>query len=76
MSTQRVDWFRVLTDLKAQGYTLYQVADRTGIPRTTLIGYKDGGVEPKHSDGEQLLSFWESIMIPPLPLRADTRRLK
>lgn len=71
---QRVDWFRVLTDLKAQGYSIYQVAEVTGIPRTTLLGYKDLGAEPKHSDGESLLAMWERAMVPHVPTRSEPRR--
>lgn len=71
---QRIDWFRVLSDLKAQGYSIYAVSEHTGIPRTTLLGYKDLDVEPKHSDGELLLAMWERQMIPATPTKSDTRR--
>ena len=70
----RIDWFRVLTDLRVQGYSLHGVSEVTGIPRTTLIGYKDLDVEPRHSDGEALLALWERAMLPPLPTKESHRK--
>lgn len=70
---QRIDWFRVLTDLRVQGYSLYAVADETGIPRKTLDGYRSQGAEPRHSDGELLIALWERVMLPPLPMMIDAR---
>lgn len=53
----RVDWFRVLVQLKGEGYSLHMVSHFTEIPKSTLIGYKQGS-EPRYSDGKRLLSFW------------------
>jgi len=53
----RVDWFRLLVQLKGEGYSLYMVAHFTEIPKSTLIGYKQGA-EPRYSDGRRLLQFW------------------
>ncbi len=53
----RVDWFRVLVDLKAADLSLRQVEDLTGISRSALDRYK-GGVEPAHADGERLIALW------------------
>jgi hypothetical protein len=53
----RVDWFRLLEQLRAEGYSLYAVAHFTSIPRSTLIGYKDGSQPPYHL-GVCLLQFW------------------
>lgn len=53
----RVDWFRVLVDLDRAGFPLSDVADQAEIPRTTMLGWQQGR-EPRHADGETLLSFW------------------
>lgn len=53
----RVDWFRLLTQLKDEGYSLYAVSHFTGIPKSTLIGYKQGS-QPSYHQGVNLLKFW------------------
>lgn len=53
----RIHWFRIFVDLKAQGYSMYAVAHFTAIPKSTLIGFKNGS-EPRFSDGQKLLRFW------------------
>lgn len=53
----RIDWWRVLHDLCADGGSLYQVSRITSIPRTSLQNYKQG-VEPSHSIGMCLLRLW------------------
>lgn len=71
---QRIDWFRILTDLRVQGYSLYAVAEQTGIPRKTLDGYRNQDAEPRHCDGELLLALWERVMLPPVPTVQDHRK--
>lgn len=56
-SSVRIDWFRLLDQLKAEGYSLYAVAHFTNIPKSTLIGYKEGSQPPYHL-GVCLLRFW------------------
>lgn len=53
----RVDWFRLLDQLKAEGYSLYGVSHFTGIPKSTLIGYKNGS-QPSYHQGLQLIAAW------------------
>ena len=53
----RVDWFALMTDLHVAGFSGYDVADQTDIPRTTLLDWKRGS-EPRHADGERLICFW------------------
>jgi hypothetical protein len=55
--TESIDWFRILTDLCADGGSLYQVSRITSIPRSSLQSYKQG-VEPSHSIGMCLLRLW------------------
>lgn len=59
-SDARIDWFRVLDDLRRHGLPNAQVAKRIGVPTTTLLGWKQGA-EPKHTDGELLLDLWVGI---------------
>lgn len=53
----RVDWFRLLDQLKDVGYSLYAVSHFTGIPKSTLIGYKQGS-QPSYHHGVRLVAFW------------------
>lgn len=57
----RVDWFRLLAQLKREGYSLYSVSHFTEITRMKLVGYKQGA-EPKYHDGKRLLEFWVQVM--------------
>ena len=66
MVTVHVDWFKLLHDMKLRGFTLLQITEQTGIPKSTIIGYKNGA-EPKHCDGERLIALWESTQ-PKLPV--------
>lgn len=70
----RIDWFRILADLRNKGLTLYDVAEKTGIPRKTIEGYKNHDAEPRHCDGELLLALWEREMLPSVPVRDGFRR--
>ena len=56
----RVNWFSVLTDIKYKGVSLTGIRDVTGIPESTLRGYKSGS-EPKHVDGEKIIKLWCSL---------------
>lgn len=52
-----VDWFMLLVELKKQGYSHHKIFNHTKIPVGTLAGFKQGS-EPKHGDGERLISLW------------------
>lgn len=56
-SDLRIDWFRLLCELKDQGYSLYAVSHFTEIPKSTLNGYKQGS-QPSFHQGTVLLTFW------------------
>lgn len=71
---QRLDWWRILQDLHVHGYTLEAIQSVTGIPKSTLLGYKNQQAEPKHADGERVLHLWRSRMLPPLPVITDSIR--
>lgn len=53
----RIDWFRIFTHLKDAGYSLHAVSYFTGIPKSTLVGYKQGA-QPNYHYGTLLLSCW------------------
>lgn len=56
----RIDWFRVIADLNRAGYSTRGFADSLGIARMTIEGWKAGS-EPKHADGEKLLTWWSQV---------------
>lgn len=56
-TTPRVDWFAVLIDLNRKGLTTVGIAQTIGTPRSTVLGWKQGG-EPNHADGERLVALW------------------
>lgn len=57
----RVHWFRVIVQLKEKGHSLYSVSTLTEIPKSTLVGYKQGA-EPKYHDGDRLLRVWAHVV--------------
>ncbi|MGQ7937343.1 hypothetical protein [Paraburkholderia sp. D1E] len=59
--TTRIDWFRILEDVAREGYSLYEVAQFTTIPKNTLLGYRNNGIEPRHDVGDVLLKFWAQV---------------
>ena len=64
-SDVRVDWFRLLDQLKDEGYSLYDVAFFTEIPKSTLIGYKNGS-QPRYHDGLRMIQFWSEATGQPI----------
>jgi hypothetical protein len=69
----RCDWWRIVTDLQMH-MSLEAIVEVTLIPKSTILGYKNIGAEPKHADGERLLALWRQRMLPPLPVVAGTTR--
>lgn len=66
-----IDWNRLFLTLRGEGYTLYDIASYTRIPRATMQGWMYGA-EPRHQDGETIIKFWsEATQLPreSLPLR-------
>lgn len=57
-SEPRTDWFRILADLSRKGIGNRGVARRVSVAKTTVIGWKSHGYEPRHSDGERLIALW------------------
>lgn len=81
--TTRIDWFRILEDVAREGFTLYEVSQFTTIPKSTLMGYRNLGTEPRHDVGDTLLAFWSQVMnrpatdaprVPRMPSAGSIRR--
>jgi len=68
---RRTDWFRVLCDLRAKGFTEARTATVIGVPLTTLRSWKAGG-EPAHTYGHDLLELWIDVTGIPLTGRPMT----
>ncbi len=72
---QRVDWWRILDDLRKLGLGFDAVSRGTGIPVSTLAGYKNLNAEPKHADGSVLIALWKTRHdAAPLPVMAGSVR--
>jgi predicted transcriptional regulator len=69
----RCDWWRIVTDLQMH-MSLEAIADVSGIPKATILGYKNVGAEPKHADGMRILALWQARMVPPVPVMEGTTR--
>jgi hypothetical protein len=72
--TETVDWFRVVEDVCRRGHTLATISVAIDVPRTTIIGWRQGAT-PKHPDGERMLALWREVMIPPLPVAHVVHRV-
>ena len=55
-----VYWFMLITSILRAGYSIQSTAEVIGVPRSTLIGWKQGA-EPRYTEGERLVSFWCQI---------------
>jgi hypothetical protein len=58
MSRIRVDWFRVMAELQAQGYNLANISAAISVPKSTMMGWRNLDAEPRHADGERLIALW------------------
>lgn len=52
-----IDWFQIITELTRQGFSSKAIADRIGVPKSTLLGWKQGS-EPRYREGKLLIEFW------------------
>lgn len=56
--SDRVDWFRVLSDLRRAGMALTLIASLTRCSKTKLLGLRNADAEPKHAPGERIIALW------------------
>lgn len=59
-SKAKIDWFMVISQINRVGISNADLAELIKVPRPTLVGWKMGA-EPRFSDGEELLRYWELI---------------
>jgi hypothetical protein len=57
----RVDWFRVIVDLERLLGSTAAVAERAGIPRTTLVHWRLTDSDPRYQAGEALARLWREL---------------
>ena len=57
VNIHKIDWFRLLSDMSRQGYSLQDIADELDVVASTLIGWKKGA-SPRHHTGEALIEMW------------------
>jgi hypothetical protein len=60
---QCIDWWRVIQDLHMHGMSVTAIAEAVYTPKSTVMGWKNLGAEPKHADGQRLLALWTSRMV-------------
>lgn len=61
VKVRRVDWFRVLADIRAAGLTLRVVTALTDISKSTLLDLRNQDADPKTHQGELLLTLWVKV---------------
>ena len=55
---QRIDWFRLMVELKRGGWSLRAMSAATRISKPVLVGLRNSGTEPRHVAGEALIALW------------------
>lgn len=55
---ERIDWFRVITDLARCGKTSIKLGHDLGIPSSTIRGWSLQVARPKAEDGIRVLAYW------------------
>jgi len=55
---ERVDWFRITVDLLNSGVNMTKLSQLSGIPRTTLAGYKQRQTRPQFEEAFILINIW------------------
>jgi hypothetical protein len=78
---EKIDWFRVIADLCAKGYTHTSIAVAVnGVNYNTVRYWRDGGA-PRYEDGEQLIQLWCNVtgkckeIIPRLPHNPPAQKI-
>lgn len=59
---ERVDWFRVITNLSRAGMSSKQIGKEVGKNGRTVNYWKNGICEPRYSEGAQLLAVYRSVI--------------
>jgi len=56
--TRRVDWPRLILDLRRTGLSLPRIGQGAGVSARTIGSYLTTDTEPAHWTGEALIGFW------------------
>lgn len=62
MTTARIDWFRVITDLQRSGLSQRQLALEIQVDHKTICNYANGISEPSYSRGCAILDVYRSVI--------------
>jgi hypothetical protein len=74
----RIDWFRIIVDLERARWSHERVAVECMRSKGWVAALKDGASQPRHDDGEHLVSLWMRATGNPraaAPLDSDFARL-
>lgn len=58
VTVKRIDWFRVLVDLRSAGMSLRVITALTGMSKSTLLDLRNQEADPKTHAGEILVTLW------------------
>jgi ribosome-binding protein aMBF1 (putative translation factor) len=61
MSTVRIDWFRIITDLQRAGLSHKQQALEIGVDEKTIRNWQAQRTEPRYSYGARLLDIYRTV---------------
>jgi len=56
-----IDWYRILVQLHQRGWTAKRIAEHLGVTEARVRGWRQYGHEPRHHDGEALLSLHRAV---------------
>jgi len=58
---ERVDWFRIITDIKRDGVSMKELSQSTGIAEGTIKGWQLSGSRPNYECACKVLIFWSEL---------------
>ncbi|AMR77258.1 hypothetical protein [Cupriavidus nantongensis] len=56
-----VDWHALLIQLQRAGQSTSKIAAGSNVSRSTFLGWKNHGAQPRHPDGERMIAFWSQV---------------
>jgi len=68
----RVDWFRLITNLEAKGFSLRYQSESAQVSPSAIHYWKSGG-EPRHSAGVRLIDLYTSEVSTSVPLQTTIK---
>ncbi|MAR93329.1 MAG: hypothetical protein CML06_21005 [Pseudomonadales bacterium] len=55
---ERIDWFRIVADLRGAGVTVKDMSQTLDIPRSTIHGWCNEISNPRVETGLRVIQFW------------------